>query len=255
MVDIHTHVLYGLDDGAKTLEESVELVRLAAAGGTTDLVATPHSDLRYQFDPVKIQERLTELRRETKNILRLYYGCDFHLHYENIRAALEDPAKFTINQQRYLLIEFSDALIAPSTAHIFDRLQSAGMTPIITHPERNHLLQKRLDDLTRWVDAGCLLQVTAQSFLGRFGRTAKAFADQLLQRGLVHVVASDAHDPKDRTSSLAEAFNYVANAVGNDRAKLLFLDNPKATLSGGDLCVEAFERPATARSWFALSKH
>src|SRR5438034_11077622 len=99
-------------------------------------------------------------------------------------------------------------------------MQAAGMTPIITHPERNMLLQKRLDKLETWVESGCLLQVTALSFVGRFGKQAKVFADRLLERGLVHIVASDAHDMKYRPPSLKEAYEYLLKAWGPTRGEM-----------------------------------
>jgi Capsular polysaccharide biosynthesis protein len=114
-----------------------------------------------------------------------------------------------------VLVEFSDLLIPKTTDDVFYQMQAAGMIPIITHPERNILLQKKLDKLEAWVESGCLLQVTAQSFLGRFGKQAKAFADRLLYRGLVHIVASDAHDTKYRPPSLRKLTNMYRRPVGN----------------------------------------
>src|SRR6185436_13049737 len=128
-------------------------------------------------------------------------------------------------------------------------MQSAGMTPIITHPERNMLLQKRLETLTEWVESGCLLQVTAASLLGRFGKQAKAFADRLLQQGLVHIVASDAHDTKHRPPSLKEAYEYVSKAYGPGRAERLFVKNPAATLTGSPL-ETYYEESAPPKKWF-----
>src|SRR5260370_41780558 len=124
-------------------------------------------------------------------------------------------------------------------------MQAAGMTPIITHPERNTLLQKKLDKLETWAQSGCLVQVTAASFLGRFGKQAKAFADRLLQQGLVHIVASDAHDTKYRPPSLKEAYEYVSKACGPARAEMLFVKNPTATLTGKPL--ETYHPEAASR--------
>ncbi len=232
MIDIHSHILPGLDDGAQTLEESVAMLHMAAADGTTDIVATPHSDLQYSFDPDVVTRKIEELRHAAGDGVRIHRGCDFHLHYDNIQDALANPCKYAINHKRYVLVEFSDLLIARTTADVFFRMLSAGMTPIVTHPERNQLLQKRIDDLQSWAEQGVLLQVTAQSFFGRWGRDAKSFSDQLMRRNLVHFVASDAHNTEHRPPLLREAYDYVAKNWGEPRAEALFVVNPRATLAG-----------------------
>jgi protein-tyrosine phosphatase len=111
-------------------------------------------------------------------------------------------------------------------------MRAAGMTPIITHPERNQLLHVRLKTIQAWVENECLVQVTAQSFLGRFGKRAKDFAGDLMRRGLVHFVASDAHDSGDRSPSLAEAYRYIASTYGPNQAERLFVENPMVILLG-----------------------
>ena len=180
MIDIHSHVLFGLDDGARTLEDSLAMVRMAAEHGTTDLVATPHANLQYRFEPDRIAERIAKVREAAGGALRLYTGCDFHLNYENIQDAIDHPRKYTINQQSYLLVEFSELLIFKNTDEIFARLSDAGMTPVITHPERNGLLRQRVELIAKWVEQGARVQLTAQSLTGKFGRNAKDFSRELL---------------------------------------------------------------------------
>jgi protein-tyrosine phosphatase len=251
LVDIHSHVLYGLDDGAQTLDDSIALVRMAAEAGTTDLVATPHASPAYRFEPELIQDRLREVEAASGAILRLYTGCDFHLSYENIQDALVQPRKYTINQNRYLLVEFSDLLIFRNTGDIFDRLQGAGMTPIITHPERNGLLRRRIDDLAAWVEAGCYLQVTAQSLMGRFGKQAQEFARALLDRGLVHFIASDGHDVERRPPTMDAAFAWLASNYGHTLAEVLCILNPRAALAGDPVDLPQLETQR-ARKWYRL---
>lgn len=225
------------------------MLRLAAESGTTDIVATPHSNHQFKFEPEVIAAKLEEMRRAVDGAIRIHTGCDFHLSYDNIQDSLQNPSKYTINHKNYVLVEFSDLLIPKTTDDVFYQMQDAGMTPIITHPERNMLLQKRLEKLAEWAQSGCLLQVTAASFLGRFGKQAKTFADRLLQQGLVHVVASDAHDTKYRPPSLKEAYEYVSKACGPGRAQMLFVRNPAATLTGSPL-ETYYEGPAPPRKWF-----
>lgn len=225
------------------------MLRLAAENGTSDIVASPHANHEFKFDPEIVARKLQVLRQALDGVIRIHTGCDFHLSYDNIQDSLQNPSKYAINHKNYILVEFSDLLIPKTTDDVFYQMQAAGMTPIITHPERNMLLQQRLEKLEHWVESGCLLQVTAGSLLGRFGKQAKAFADRLLEQGLAHIVASDAHDTKHRPPSLKEAFAYVSKARGPAAAERLFITNPAATLSGAP--IEAnFEGPAPRKKWF-----
>ncbi len=252
MVDIHCHILPALDDGAKSLEESIGMVRMASVAGTTDIVASPHANARYNFDPELIARKIEELTRATDHVVRIHPGCDFHLDANNIQDALARPTKYTINNLCYVLVEFSDYLIPPSTGEILARLRDAGMIAIITHPERNRLLHERVHEISDWVDDGSLVQVTAQSFFGRFGKAAKGFADLLMERSLIHFVASDGHDTVGRPPVLAEAYSYVETNYGSARAEALFITNPRATLTGEP--IEPFVAEPKKRKWYDLRR-
>lgn len=234
MIDIHSHILPGVDDGAQTIEDSVAMLKMAAADGITDIVATPHCNHQYKFEPETIEQKISELVAAMDGSIRIHRGCDFHLSFDNIQDAFVNPARYTINHKRYLLVEFSDLLVPRTTDEVFFRMLSQGTIPVITHPERNPLLQKRIEKLKGWVDAGCLVQVTAQSVLGRFGKSAKAASDALLQQNLVHFIATDAHDIKFRPPQMHEAYALVARTHGARRAQLLFERNPGAALTGAD---------------------
>jgi protein-tyrosine phosphatase len=232
MIDIHSHILHGLDDGAKTLDVAVEMLRMAASAGTTDIVATPHANQHYRFDPQIVEERISELRAAAGESPRIWYGCDFHLTPENIEDAIRSHERYTINHKGYLLVEFSDLYVPKTAQEIFAGMMRAHIRPVVTHPERNQLLVNRLGDLEAWAAQGVLLQITAQSLLGRFGKTAKQVSDELLGRGLAHFVASDAHDLKWRTTAMDEAFRYVSANFGQELAERVFEENPRAALAG-----------------------
>jgi protein-tyrosine phosphatase len=250
VIDIHSHILPGLDDGAKTLEDAVAMVRMAAAAGTTDIVASPHANPVYAFDPHIVERRISEVQAAVGETPRIYYGCDFHLTMENIEDAVRANERYTINHKGYLLVEFSDFHIPKTTDEIFARLMRSHMRPVVTHPERNQLLQYRLGDLESWVAQGVLMQVTAQSFLGRFGRTAKRVTHELMSRGLVHFVASDAHDLKWRTTAMDNAFRYVQKTFGEEAATRVFEENPRAALAGVPLTSAPL--PIKRRKWYAF---
>jgi len=227
------------------------MLGLAAGSGTTDIVATPHANLEFAFDPDLIDQKIAELQAAAGPSPRIHRGCDFHLTMENIDDALAHPAKYAINHKCYVLVEFSELLIPRTTQEIFHRFQGAGLTPIVTHPERNTLLRSRLDQLQSWVENGALVQVTGQSLLGRFGRSAKSVATELMKRAMVHFIASDAHDTERRPPVLRDAYDYVEKTWGAGRAKALFVTNPRAVLAGdfiGDLPGSAPPK----RKWYRL---
>ena len=250
MVDIHSHIVFGVDDGAKTIEDSMAMLDLAAESGTTDIVATPHSDLRYQFDSDLIVERIAEMQARIGDRIRIHKGCDFHLFYDNIENCRTDRSKFTINGQRYLMVEFADSQIPKTIAAIFQDMIRNDITPVITHPERNGLLMGRLHDLVAWVRAGCLIQVTAQSFTGRFGKSAEENCRRLMRQRLVHFVASDAHDTEWRPPDLRGAYQLVSSEYGNHIAERLFTLHPRMTLTGQYLECEDPDEEIHAKPWW-----
>jgi protein-tyrosine phosphatase len=231
MVDIHTHVLPGLDDGAGLLEQGFEMLKLAAANGTTDLVATPHSNAQFEFNEDRIEEAFRALSALSSGLINLYRGCDCHLTIRNLEDALAHPTKYTINRSRYLLVELPDFLGPSVVWEQLKALINARICPIITHPERNVSLQLDMNRLKQWVQGGCLIQVTGQAFFGRFGTVARRAVESLMDADMVHFVASDAHDCADRPPDLSLAHEHVCSRWGRARARSLFVDNPAAVIS------------------------
>jgi protein-tyrosine phosphatase len=249
MIDIHSHILPGLDDGSRSPEESVAMLRMAAAAGTTDIVATPHANHEFRFDPDRVKQEIAGLQAAIGDTPQIHYGCDFQLTPENIEDAIGSPGKYSIDHRGYLLVEFSDFMIPKTTAEIFARLFGAGLCPIITHPERNQLLQSRLKELAGWVANGALVQVTAQSMLGLFGKSASTAAHELMRSGLVHFLASDAHDLKHRTTALDAAWRYVEAHFGAETAVRVLEENPRAVLAGVPINPAPY---ALKKKWFGL---
>lgn len=249
MIDIHSHILWGVDDGPMQMEQSIAMLRLAADSGTTDIVASPHSNSQFRFDAELIEDKIAELRQACGPSPRIHFGCDFHLNPENIRDAITSPARYTIDHGAYILVEFADLLIPKNTEGLFGRLRGVGIAPIITHPERNELLSSDMDRIALWVEAGCFLQLTAYSFLGRFGDSARSACHELMRRRLVHIVASDAHDVEFRPPVLNTAYNHVAEHYGQETADLLFVENPNAVLASFPLDTPA--EPARKPRWWS----
>lgn len=234
MVDIHSHILPEVDDGARSWEIAVEMCRMAAADGITHMVATPHANDQYAYQREPHGERLAKLQ-EMVAPLQLSLGCDFHFSYDNVHDALENPHRYTIGETNYLLIEFSDYAIPPFVGRALGDLLDAGLTPILTHPERNPILQKRPQDVLQMANDGCVVQVTANALTGRWGDTARKMAHWLLKRDAVHVLASDAHDTRSRPPILSEGRAAAAQIVGEEVAQALVEGNPRAIVTGQPL--------------------
>ena len=245
MVDIHSHILPGLDDGARTMAETLELIEFARAHGTTTLVASPHADPEYSYDPQRVDDLLLEAQQKVGNGIRLVRGCDFHLMFANIKDALKHPGRYTINGKCYLLVELSDLIVFPNTSQIWSQLENVGMKIILTHPERNPLIQQRIQLVEEWVQQGRYMQVTAHSLLGLFGETALHFARTMLDRGLVHFIASDAHDIKVRSPRLDQAFEWLTKHYSPRLAELLCIEHPMAAVEGR--AIDLLEFPPELR--------
>lgn len=232
MIDIHHHLLFGLDDGSPDLDTSVEMAKIAADDGITHIVCTPHSNDRYTFDPAVNAERLAQLQERVSDRITLGLGCDFHLSFDNIEDALKNHTKYTINQKQYLLVEFADLMIPNNITDTFYEMRVAGMLPIITHPERNFTIQRHRERMIPWLREGCLVQVTAASITGRFGRTAQSMAFDYFDKNWVHFLATDAHNLTSRVPVLSEAYKIIESKYGKETAERVCVTNPGAAYHG-----------------------
>ncbi len=241
MIDIHVHILPGVDDGAKNWEESLEMARMAVDDGIEVMVATPHLfkgrtiDLDQLNDKESILHYVAQLRQklsEAKIPLQIIPGCDFPLGFESLQL-LDAGRALTINDaNRYLLLELPDTSLPPATEEICFNLQSRGITPIITHPERHLILQEMPQKLKRLIDLGCLVQMTGNSLTGRFGRRVKKISQQLIKLGYVHLLATDAHGPVKRPPLLSQALTELSRLIGENRARAMVYDLPGKIIAG-----------------------
>jgi protein-tyrosine phosphatase len=228
MIDIHHHLLFATDDGPKDIEGSVAQAEAAAADGITHIACTPHANDTYEFCPERNEERLAAIHLRLGDKVKLGLGCDFHLSFENIEDALKNPTKYTINHGKYLLVEFAEFMIPENIGDTFYEFTVRGMRPIITHPERNPLLQRDYSRMADWMRTGCLVQVTAASLNGRFGKRAQHLVWEMLERNWVHFIATDAHNLAGRNPLMKPAFEAIAKRLGEDTAWRLCVENPKA---------------------------
>jgi protein-tyrosine phosphatase len=235
MVDIHCHILFGLDDGAPTIEDSLAMAEEAIMDGITHVVGTPHSSTEHKFEFAKVRAVRDELQEKLGDRLKLATGCDFHLDPENLQAIRKDPKPFCVNQKDYLLVEFNEFSIPPSMNQTLHELHLQGLRPIVTHPERNGILRTQPGRLREWVQKGFFVQVTAGSLSGVFGPVAKERAWDWIAQGLVHFVSSDAHNTTRRPLKLKFAYDAVLEQFGQEKARALFFENPLAAFEGTPL--------------------
>lgn len=225
LFDLHTHILPGVDDGAKNLETALEMIRFAVEHGTRAIALTPHVAAEDRDDfvsQVENNRRVFELLSDAAKELgvALYLGGEVHVSPFLMENLFDLPLP-TLNKSRYILTEFPYYFPETGYGHVLYDLLSAGYIPLIAHPERYDAVQRKPELAAEWVRMGCQLQLTAASFTGSFGRSIKKLSEQLLKQDLVCCVASDAHDNRYRTPDLLPAYRRVSTLLSPDRADFL----------------------------------
>ncbi len=233
MIDIHCHILPGLDDGPETLDESVMMAKVAVMEGVSTIIATPHHKNNSYINPkntiVQDVESLNEVLLNENIPLKILPGQEIRIFGE----ILEDHQKgeiLTLNNSDYIFIEFPSSSVPRYSEKLLYDIQLEGFKPIIVHPERNKELLENPTLLYNLVKNGTLTQVTAGSISGYFGKTIKKFSQQLIESNLTHFVASDAHNIHNRSFKLQEAFEYIENKMGKDYVHL-FTENCESLIT------------------------
>jgi len=227
MIDIHCHILPGLDDGASDMRESIEMAKIAAADGIRKIVATPHiKDIIHSEEAVSgcVGQLNNQLRKEGIPV-EIVKGAEV---YALLDTAV--MAAHTVNNSRYVLIEFPYSHMPVNTREILFRIVINGYQPIIAHPERNPSIIKKPNILFELVESGALVQITAGSLLGTFGPDARECARYLLKKDAVNFMATDAHSADYRRPVLSEGLKVAGKIIGKEKADRLVRSNPEAVL-------------------------
>lgn len=236
MIDLHCHLLPGIDDGAQTLDESLELARLAVADGITHSVCTPHINIgRFDNDVrtiTKAFEALEQGLAESGIPLKISMGAEVRISPEMMFLIEKDRIPFIGSWQgkKVLLLEMPHSHIPPGSDKLVKWLLSRNILPMIAHPERNRDVQKNPSLLAPFIQMGCLFQLTASSLTGAFGETSQSIAVDLLKQGQATVIATDAHNVKRRPPLLKEGLDAATAVVGLEQASKLVLENPLAII-------------------------
>ncbi len=236
MIDLHHHLLFGVDDGSPDLATSVAMVEMAAADGVTHIVATPHANDEYTYDRVRNAALLQQIRDalppDVAAKMHLGLGSDFHLSFENMEDVRTRGPMYAVNDGPYLMVELADTAIPHRIDEVFYAMRVNGLVPILTHPERNNTLQRSRSRLRTWLRAELLVQVTAGSLTGTFGKVAEKVGWELVENNWAHFVSSDAHNLTRRTPRLRAAYDLVCKRMDEATADRLFISNPLAAYEG-----------------------
>lgn len=236
IIDIHNHSIPGIDDGAKDIEMSLEMLNIAKKNGTTDIILTPHhlngAFNNFADDVIKSTASLKAKAKELNISINLHHGCEVHLVPETVEQLINNKALTFCGLGKAALIELPKSTIPSGTESILSELIYHEITPVIAHPERNSSLRKDHSPLFDWIEFGCWSQLTGQSCTGTFGESIQKFSFELIANNLTHFIASDAHRPKGRNPNLRQAFTMISETFDKSTATLLFHDNPSKLLKG-----------------------
>lgn len=259
MIDLHNHILPGLDDGAVDLEESLEMARMAVEDGITGVVCTPHwSAGIYDNSRAEILNSLQLLKKKLhdSNIpLELYPGSELRLN-GSLANKIQSRELLTINDRGvHALIELPEIFVAEHIDNFLWQLCSQGITPILAHPERNPWVQRQPQMISVWIQMGALVQVTGASLLGLFGKLTQDFTVQLVKHQMVHIVATDAHAMHQRVPRLARARQAIEELTGAAQAHLMTSETPRRIVAGASIEVHQ-PLPITSRpNWWKKLRH
>jgi len=235
MIDLHTHILPGLDDGARSLEESLEMAKIAERDGIEKIVATPHL-FRGNFiheDLSIIEKKRSELSqalRENNIHVEILAGAEVHISHNLIDEIRKNRENLVLNQSSYMFVEFPSSLVFSGAKNLFFELMSEGINPIIAHPERNSVFIHSPSLLYELIQMGGLSQANSGSFSGLYGRRVEEAVLHFLELNLIHFIASDCHNTHSLVSRLSEAVKRARMIVGEENARALVKDNPQAVL-------------------------
>jgi protein-tyrosine phosphatase len=252
MVDIHSHILPQTDDGSHSLNESIEMCRASADDGVRVMVATPHAhDGKHTtHHPEILSQRVAELNDQLHGNPKIVLGCELRFTHEIVKQLCETHTAPTIAGGPYALIEFPHSMVPPGSERPLFELMSNGVTPIIAHPERNAMLMNEPHRFYELVSNGVLGQMDTGSITGQFGKKAQKAARVMLENGLIHFIASDCHNTRNRLPGMSAAVAVTAQFVGEEYARAMAYDNPNAVVEGRPIPTYLSPVLPKKRKWF-----
>lgn len=242
MYDLHSHIIYGVDDGSPDAATSRELLKMAASCGTKHIIATPHViELNNCPSWERINAGVAELKEmaaEEKLDLAIYTGAEIEMNWDILDVFHEGSRDYCLGGSRYALVELPAMSIPDYTEDFWYELQLKGICPVLAHPERHQRLMEHPERLLKWMRGGLLTQMNGGSITGRFGEHVKQNAEMLLKNDVICFIGSDAHRVKIRNTDLTHARQRLNELVGAEKAKLLCDINPQRLLADEDISVQ-----------------
>ncbi|MGL5330736.1 MAG: tyrosine-protein phosphatase [Peptostreptococcaceae bacterium] len=254
MIDMHCHILPGVDDGAENIDESIEMARIAQSEGITKIVCTPHfhPDFEYTMGDVlfdEVQSLNKELRKNNIDV-EVYIGNE--LYYSNeVIEDLKELDFYTLNDSKYLLIEFSPMNLPKNLADVVYEIKLKGYVPVLAHVERYNSVIENPNVIYDCIKEGAIIQVNASSILGKHGKEIKKTTEILLDNNMVHIVASDAHGSERRRPQLKEAYEYVKSNYSKEVANNLFKYNQSLISANEYIIIPIASRYEEKRGFFS----
>lgn len=258
MIDLHCHILPGVDDGARTLEEALDMARAAERDGIKTIVATPHL-FRGEFD-LEGFDSILQKRHDLSDALKtnnirveLRSGAEVHISHNLIEEIRRNREALVVNGGSYMFIEFPVWHVYQGVKNLFFDLMSEGIRPIIAHPERNSVFKAHPELLYELVQMGALAQANSGSFFGLYGGKSAALVRRLLEWNLIHFIASDGHSADAMPPRLSQAVREAQAMIGSERASALVEGNPRAVLEDGEIPSLAQPvNPTSAKKTFQI---
>tara|TARA_Y100000816_G_scaffold234866_1_gene180506 strand:+ start:6029 stop:6826 length:798 start_codon:yes stop_codon:yes gene_type:complete len=257
MIDFHNHVIPQMDDGAKDLETSLNMLNHAAEQGITDVVNTVHYqhpkmiNKKINFEKVKGEiNKLQNQLNKNQIPIKLHFGAEV-FYLPNLNEIIDDPLT-TFGDGKYMLIEFSTIALPKKYKETLFKLKMSGVTPIIAHPERYRQIQNDISIITDLLEAGCIMQIDAGSPLGLFGKDAKRTSIEILKNNWCQLLGSDAHNDKNRNFCLRQSIDFIDSLVDYN-IKSLVNENPLKILNG-DLLTFDIEYDTPSKNLSFLSR-
>lgn len=235
MIDLHCHLLPGLDDGSANMEISLRLAQAAVDNGIQFALLTPHHMngvyINHRQDVIKCTQEFQAALKNHQIDLTVFPGQEVRISGELLTALQQHDILFADENNQYLMLEFPDDDVPAYTNDMIYQLQQQGIIPVIVHPERNTKIMRHPEILFGLLQKGCLSQITASSYVGIFGEKVATFSHQLIEAGQGYVYASDAHDLPGRKYEMRQAFDKLRKEFGDEMAQR-FEDNAKAIING-----------------------
>ncbi len=221
MVDIHCHCIYGVDDGAQTIEDSIQIIKEAELAGFTNIVLTPHYYIEAEYVASKENiknriDKINKLLEENKINVKLHIGNEVYITKEAIEKIKEKQVS-TMADSKYILVEFPMHTKLKYAEEAVFSLQAMGLKVIIAHPERYSYVQKDIEIVESWIEQGCLMQCNYGSIIGQYGKKAKKTVKQLLKKDQVYMLSSDCHIPETIYPKIPKALKKLKKIVSNEK--------------------------------------